>query len=800
MAADLDKFPTYSGTGLNGSLRISQTYQHLVDTDHTQTEGAQINDDTICFATSSNARRLSAMCQKTYYEFRVDNLTDNVAVAKTVTGINNRAGIMGYVRLSNPSSQRPVFTPQSEHPLDWMPYAIYEQKKSYGVNGNVSEATNNVRFVTGFSLWETFGIIYIILADYDNTNGYFITDNSNNRLNLTHVTYHEYKTTYENDATKVPVAAYLDIKTGANNHFHTTPWNGYKEPDLRYTEYQEGAASLGGKREFSLSDGTTHVLRSFSSGMANNGNNPALWANLNTSIAPLVDLCYSSWACRYNNGFEKINAFYAQKQIGVVRGGSESYELISSTFVANNHFQNTYNGFITRVKVDNLIGAACTYGLIISTKNISPPSDSSINTKAKLKAWALANSDNSGLIYMPIPESDGSYAGKYRELNDFLNNSSKRESDYFPVSDGDLTSMLYNPDLSYDHSSGGGTGPTPSTDETPLNNATLNTLGVFNRSFAVSQNNLTALADYIYNADDSIVEAIYKGVKFMGDKPSDSLISVVLTPFNVPAFAGVSQVSYIKLGRQTTTVQGIVIPSNIQSVVDFGEVTLPYFHQEFGAEGICFLDHEPHTELTMYIPYVGMFNLSPTDVIGKTINVKLIIDWSTCSVCGCVFVNGVLLTYRKGTMGQEVNMTGSQRAVNISQLVSGILSVAASTAFIATAPTNPFATAAGIAGGLQGAASATNSIMQAPTEYKSTGTTTSGTAMYLPPYPYIIASYDVPNEPDNYGATIGYACNTFGPLNNFSGFTVCDGFKSDCARTSVENEMINQLANTGIII
>lgn len=792
MAADLDKFPTYSGTGLNGSLRISKTYADLVNTDHTQTEGAQINDDTICFATSSNARRVSAICQKTYVEFGFD--PPNTVISRTVSGVNNRAGIMGYTKLQDISIQRPTFN--EGHTRDFIPMQIFEQQKSYGVTGNVSEIPNKIRFVTGFSLWQTFGIIHIIVADYDSTNGYFVVNNSNAKVTTTDMTYHEYVSNYESNPNKIPVAAYLQIKTGSNNYFHATPWNGYKEPDLHYSNWQDTEA--GGYRTFTLSDTTTHVLRSFSSGAPVSYQEQL--ANVNVSTAPLVDLCYSSFACRYFNTSVSLSFLTSAKMLGAIRGGSESYELASANFAADTHFNEILNGFITKVKIENIIAAACTYGLIVSTKNITPPADSTINSKAKLKAWALANSDNTGLLYMPIPESDGSYAGKYRELNDFLENSSKRESDYFPASDGDVNSMLHNPDLSFDHSSGGGTGPTPSTDETPLNNATLNTLGVFNRSFAVSQNNLTALADYIYNADDSIVEAIYKGVKFMGDKPSDSLISVVLTPFNVPAFAGVSQSANIKLGRQTTTVRGIVIPSNIQSVVDFGEVTLPYFHQDYGAEGICFLDHEPHTELTMYIPYIGMFNLSPTDVIGKTINVKLIIDWSTCSVCGCVFVNGVLMTYRKGTMGQEVNMTGSQRAVNIGQLVSGILSVAASTAFIATAPTNPFATAAGIAGGLQGAASATNSIMQAPTEYKSTGTTTSGTAMYLPPYPYIIASYDVPNEPDNYGATIGYACNTFGPLNNFSGFTVCDGFKSDCARTSVENEMINQLANTGIII
>ena len=801
MAVDIEKFPTYTGTGL-GNFRLSQSYSYLVNTAQTQTEATRLNDDSICFSTSSGVRNYSASCTKAYYEISFQgDYTDpdaamNAVITRNLASNNDSAGNIMYNRTSYGATDYSL----TSNTGDYCANVLAEYLNSYGVSGNVASNYNAVQFVTGFSFWQTIGTIHIIVATYDSTNERFVIQSSNGYMPIEDVTYNYYKTNYQNNPNKIPVGAYLSIKTYSGNYApHITPWNGYKMPNMSYTDFEPTPwNNTNSKRLFSMSDTLSQTLYSFGGGYSMNNVNAGI--NGCPSTAPLVDFAYSTYANRRWNGAPRLNQATSRNMLVGIRGGRNCYQFSRAIFTSDNHLSDVQNGFITIVNVDMLINAAATYGILIATDTITPPSTSTINSRAKLKTWAQNNVNS---LFMPLPERNKCYAGLYRELNDFLENCTKEDSDYFPSSDGDLNSMLNNPDLSFDHSSGGGgSQPTPSIDDTPLNDVTLNTLGVFNRSFAVSQANMRDLADYIYNADDTIVESIYKSLKFMGDNPSNGLISLSLTPFNIPDFTGATTLQLIKLGRQTTPVYGYVLPSSITSLFDFGEIELPYPHEIYGAEGISFLDREPHTELSLYIPYVGIMDLSPSQVIGNRLNVKIIIDWDTCSICGCVFINDILVTYRKGIMGKDVNMTGSERAVNNGQIMAGIINTAAgaASAYVGGTMGSPFMMANGISSALNGVNSAMNAAITPPVNYKNTGSTTSGTAAYLPPYPYVIMTYDIPIEPTNYGSTVGYACSTFGQLSNFRGFTVCEGFKSNCARTETENEMINQLLNSGVIL
>ena len=802
MAVDLNKYPTQTGTGTGGSSRISHNYPTLVNSDGTQTEGAKLNDDSICFATSNNKNRVAPMCEKTYIEFGfnvdVGALDVHTFINKRVSSNYGLAGAMMF-KTNSTRSGRVSYTGSENDPMN----DVYmENLYSYGNSGNVSNTNNNISFCTGFSWWQTYGVIYLILAEYDNANSVFITRPGESQPTKHVVSLADYNTTYSSNPNYKVIGAFLYIENG-NNAFKCAPWCGYKSPIINVSAMiNPGSTTSTQYRKITISDNTPLYIYSFGSGYAPTpGQSSYIQASINgcPTTAPLVDPCMCSGVMRYRNVSEYYACLFGWYSLGAIRGGSDCYRLNEYNFQRVDSTE-VRNGFITEVIVSKIINSACTYGILISDRRFNMASTTDINTKTKLRTWAT--SGNGQYIYVPIPEKDGSYAGKYRTLLDFIDNSSKDESPYYPKSDGDLVSMLNNPDLSFDHSAGGGGGNvTPSTDETPLNNVQLNTVGVFNRSFAVSQNDLYNLADYIYNADDNIAEAVIKGVKFMGDTPSNALVSLALTPFDLPTFVGGGTLEYIKLGRQTTTVAGLALSSNTQSIVDFGDIYIPYPHEQYGVEGYCFLDGEPYTAMTLYIPYIGMIDLSPKEVINKRMNVKLIIDWATGTCCGCVFIDGVLSTYKIGTINTQVSMTAVDSSVNISGIIGGLLSTATGvgSTVVGGSMGNPFAMVGGVSSTLGGIASTFDSMIP-QTNYKTAGSTTSGTAMYLPPYPYLIVTTVKPTPPENYASSVGYACNTSGYVGSFDGFTVCEGFKSNCARTSIENDMINQLMNTGVIV
>ena len=814
MAVDLEKFPIERGTGQHDSPRMSHSYPVLVGTDMVQTSGELLDDDKICYATSSSRQGVSAMCTKKAYKFGFENTGTtedpqmSAVLESEVTGTYPKAGVVMYHRNAFRSS-RYVFdeTGTGYHTQDYCPPPIWLHEHSYANTiGSESAVCNNVSFITGFDWWYVFGQLMIVLCPFDSANNYFVVGSTAYPPSYTTVSYKDYLNTYKDNPNYKAIGAYL--KVWASNNFAqklgASPWCGYKTPSYFYGELDPAPTGstmpATSHREFAMTSNTQKwvsfdtEIDSDNSGFRNaNGGG--------VSTFPIVDPLFVTYAVRFFNGNSltpRLTIPYLTT-IAEIRGGVNTYSINeynvfdSGSGTGRNKL---YNGFVTEIDIDWILKAAASYGILITTDSARPGNDN-FNTKAKILAYARNHPDT---IYVPVPDKNGCYSGNYMELADFMQNGSKDISPFYPESDADLTNMKLSPDYSYDKAKGGGGegSEDKEIDETPLNDVKLNTMGIFNRAFAVSQNDLIALADYIYNADDTIADAVLKGVEFMGDVPANALISLVQTPFDIPNFTLGGRISNIKLGRQTTTVQGVQLPSSMYSIFDFGSLEIPFPHQQY-AEGLCFLDGEPYTTLTLYVPYVGMFELSTKEVIGKTLNVRLIIDWQTNSVCGCVFIGGILATYRTGTINTNVEMTAATRAVNVSQILSGIINTASGFGNIIASGGNPQMLSYGANQALQAQVQIYDGIAQ-PTQYRTVGATTSGNAMYLPPFAYVVLSTVKPNVPPDYGNSIGYACDFTGILSSFTGYVQCIGYHSSVGRTESENRLIEQALESGVIV
>ena len=322
----------------------------------------------------------------------------------------------------------------------------------------------------------------------------------------------------------------------------------------------------------------------------------------------------------------------------------------------------------------------------------------------------------------------------------------------------------------------GKTDPNKYTDKIKLSKPAITTTGIFNRTFALNSVNVNQLAGYLWNADDTIFKQIVDGLSLMGGNPIDGIIDLRLYPFDVATKSTNTSTESIVIGRTDTKINGIKI-SNYNAILDLGSCTFfPYFGN--------FLDYEPFTSASLYIPYVGIVPISTANFMGQTISCKMVVDITTGSCTAVVFANDIPIIYKNGTIGVEIPMTGTNSAEYASRIIGGLTSGA--TDFALGAASNNIGQIVSGAGQIAESALSVNNTM-----YNTAGSSSPACGLWQPQNCYFIINRPVPIVPDNYGHTVGYACNYNANLSSLSGFTCC--YNVDLSSLYASDEEMNEI-------
>lgn len=103
---------------------------------------------------------------------------------------------------------------------------------------------------------------------------------------------------------------------------------------------------------------------------------------------------------------------------------------------------------------------------------------------------------------------------------------------------------------------------------------------------------------------------------FATGKVSDSIRSAMMLPLPVSAIGGYTE--YIQLGNYNSDLQGTRIHDRIFS--DGTSVTIPW-------QATDWRRNAPYHEIYLYIPYVGLINLSPSDLVGySSLSISVSLD------------------------------------------------------------------------------------------------------------------------------------------------------------------------------
>lgn len=397
---------------------------------------------------------------------------------------------------------------------------------------------------------------------------------------------------------------------------------------------------------------------------------------------------------------------------------------------------------------------------------------------------------NQNGIYCGIISDDGKITGKYSE-------GSKNEKQIQTTWDKP-TDWQNNPFNGISN-----TDPNNYTDKIDLNKPTLSNVNVFNRSFAVTSNNVRQLADFLWNADETKFNEIIKGLALMGENPMNGIIDLRLFPFNVALKNSATGAEPIVIGRTNTGVNGIKLTENVNSLIDLGECT---FFTKFKN----FLDYEPYTTAQLYIPYIGVVPVSTAEFMGHKISVKMIVDYTTGAGTAIVFKDDIPFIYKNGVVGVSIPMTGTDSAsyasTVIGNVVSGVTQIATSTAGGiagfkgAEAGANKANAITSSTGGIIGGIENIYSGFTTPVQYQPAGASAPAVATWQPQKCYFIIDRPILNVPDNYGRTVGYACEITGKLSDFKGFTVVSNPEINFRCTDSERQYIVNMLQGGVFV
>lgn len=410
-------------------------------------------------------------------------------------------------------------------------------------------------------------------------------------------------------------------------------------------------------------------------------------------------------------------------------------------------------------------------------------------------------------LYLPIIDENGVAHGQYTKgaanaTNPLYSKNSIRDIDYDPTQP-----------------------PTPTDPNTYSNSSyfkfvALGSVGNKRYSLGVTDVNglisdlWSLLTTFSQDSFDNFTQKVQAG--FLVTNPIDSIVSLLCFPFTIPHN---NDNVPIKLGKYDMTARGNTVSQSTYTINFTGIPIFPRF-------GNCYLDYEPYTNYEVYIPFCGTVPLKAADIIGHTLNVKLIVDLYTGSCTGYILADDLVIETITGTVAITIPITGMDSSTINSQIVNANLNYKSSQ-YSAGAAIGSMVSVSGFIGALSNPAEAVNKIAQSqiteeraqyelthiPTQPHIIGAsspalgwccdTIARVMIYYPTGDVITDSKPpslIEEKINSFGNLNGFSCLKWGKVREFSGFTLGNIKLDGVPCTESERARLKQLFSTGVYL
>lgn len=287
-------------------------------------------------------------------------------------------------------------------------------------------------------------------------------------------------------------------------------------------------------------------------------------------------------------------------------------------------------------------------------------------------------------------------------------------------------------------------------------------------------------------------------VSRLWENPAEYIVDLTYYPLIPDMLNMTGAQEQIVVGNINSEITGLVFPDSGNRFHYMGLYHIsPYYNS--------YLDYEPYTSISIYLPYIGVRSLDASRVTGHTLNLGYTFDFNTRQVTAHLGLDGQglgdlgnALDSFTGSFGVAFPLSGSQAnqvALNVLQSTTQLVSSAG-------------AIAGGVATGnvaavYGGAVNAGSQLLGGQAiKPESLGTLTPTAGLYAPQIPYLIINRPILAEPDGYKEKHGYSSAYAGKVSEFSGYLECMEVKLNADNTMSENEQnaIISLLKGGIYV
>lgn len=267
--------------------------------------------------------------------------------------------------------------------------------------------------------------------------------------------------------------------------------------------------------------------------------------------------------------------------------------------------------------------------------------------------------------------------------------------------------------------------------------------------------------------------------------PMESIIGLAIVPV-APSIAGQKNVMF----------------GSIDSGVNMPYLSTQYVKLNCGSLSVdkyigCFMDYAPYTKISIYLPYIGIRDLSPDDITGGSISVSYIVDVLT-GACACFIshsAKGVLYSYN-GSCISNIPLTAQNFSGAIQNAVSAVISGVGMVAGMASgaAPLTAMSASAFLN-------SAANTALNSKPHIQRSGNLGGSAGIMAVQKPFLIIERPNLSVPNNVQHYVGQTSNLTRYLSACKGFTMVEHIHlHGIDATSDELKEIESLLKEGVIL
>lgn len=329
--------------------------------------------------------------------------------------------------------------------------------------------------------------------------------------------------------------------------------------------------------------------------------------------------------------------------------------------------------------------------------------------------------------------------------------------------------------------------------------------------FAPTEAQLQSFGQFLWTTlFDPSVDSLLTSLKKWVNDPIESIVQLAAYPVTPPA--GAAQV--VKFCGIASDIVGAGVSMNKCSSqfmsFDFGTITTPAFWKQ------C-LDYSPYTQVSIYLPYVGIVPLKADDVIDATLHLVYNIDLLTGAFSACLEVkknidgtslSSVLYNW-SGNMAVQIPITAGNFSNVFGAIATAVAAVgvgAITGGLGAAAAGGESLTAAAAGGALSGAghglAANIGNVINAKPHVQQGGRLDSAIGALAVPSAYLIIERPVQSLSTKFQEEQGYPSNIVQRLGDLSGMTVCEApiMSGFSGATEEEKNAIRAMLCEGVIL